>query len=60
MFGMPFTLPAQEPITVLYPLPAGSWMIPVIARKPNISSARVLLVDFPISAEATFSVTIRR
>ena len=33
MFGMPFTLPAQERITVLYPLPAGSWMSPVIAKE---------------------------
>jgi hypothetical protein len=30
---MPFTFPAQEHITVLYSSPAGSWMIPLIAKE---------------------------
>jgi hypothetical protein len=32
---MPSTLPAQERVTVLDPSPAGSWMIPVIAKEPK-------------------------
>ena len=43
---------AQERITVLYPSPAGSWMIPVIAKEAKYFEREGITVDMCESAEA--------
>ena len=40
------TLPAQERITVLYPSPAGSWMIPVIAKEAKYFEREGLSLEY--------------
>src|ERR1044072_7894002 len=42
----PTILPAQERITVLYPSPAGSWMIPVIAKEAKYFEREGLTVEY--------------
>ena len=39
-------LPAQERITVLYPSPAGSWMIPVIAKEAKYFEREGLSLEY--------------
>jgi ABC-type nitrate/sulfonate/bicarbonate transport system substrate-binding protein len=38
--------PAQERITVLYPSPAGSWMIPVIAKEAKYFEKEGLSLEY--------------
>ena len=59
------TLPAQERLTVLYPSPAGSWMIPVIAKEAKYFEKEGLSLNTFGSAGARassqpFWVAVRR
>lgn len=42
----PTILPAQERLTVLYPSPAGSWMIPVIAKEAMYFEREGLAMEY--------------
>jgi NitT/TauT family transport system substrate-binding protein len=42
----PLSSPAQEHITVLYPSPAGSWMIPVIAKEAKYFEREGLSLEY--------------
>ncbi|HTF93887.1 MAG TPA: hypothetical protein VK632_12615, partial [Verrucomicrobiae bacterium] len=43
---IPAALQAQEQLTVLYPSPAGSWMIPVIAKEAKYFEKEGLAVEY--------------
>ena len=43
---IPAALRAQEQLTVLYPSPAGSWMIPVIAKEAKYFEKEGLAVEY--------------
>jgi len=43
---LPAIVPAQERITVLYPSPAGSWMIPVIAKEAKYFEREGLSMEY--------------
>ena len=43
---LPANAPAQERITVLYPSPAGSWMIPVIAKEAKYFEREGLAMEY--------------
>src|SRR5581483_8798392 len=43
---LPAILSAQERITVLYPSPAGSWMIPVIAKEAKYFEREGLAMEY--------------
>ena len=46
LFGVSTHLAAQERITVLYPSPAGSWMIPVIAKEAKYFEREGLSLEY--------------